>query len=56
MAPERAYSLDEVRYNVELRDRVRSIDINTINFSSGSWEVSPDQIRNCRRSPTRSSG
>jgi outer membrane protein OmpA-like peptidoglycan-associated protein len=42
--PERAYSLDEIRDNVELRDRVRSVDINTINFASGSWEVSPDQI------------
>ncbi len=44
VAPERAYSLDEIRDNVELRDYVRSVDINTINFSSGSWEVSPDQI------------
>ena len=44
VAPERAYSLDEIRDNVELRDHVRSVDINTINFSSGSWEVSPDQI------------
>ncbi len=41
---ERAYSLDEIRDNVELRDRVRSVDINTINFATGSWEVSPDQI------------
>ena len=41
---ERAYTLDEIRDNVELRDRVRSVDINTINFSSGSWEVAPDQI------------
>ena len=42
--PERAYTLDEIRDNVELRDRVRSVDINTINFASGSWEVAPDQI------------
>jgi len=41
---ERAYTLDEIRDNVELRDRVRSVDINTINFSTGSWTVSPDQI------------
>ena len=41
---ERAYSFDEIRDNVELRDRVRSVDINTINFATGSWEVSPDQI------------
>jgi outer membrane protein OmpA-like peptidoglycan-associated protein len=40
---ERAYSLDEVRYNVELRDRVRRVDINTVTFESGSWEVAPEQ-------------
>ena len=28
---------------VELRDRVRRIDIDTITFESGSWEVSPSQ-------------
>jgi outer membrane protein OmpA-like peptidoglycan-associated protein len=42
---ERAYSLDEIRDNVELRARVRSVDINTINFETGSWEISPDQIQ-----------
>jgi outer membrane protein OmpA-like peptidoglycan-associated protein len=42
---ERPYSLDEVRDNYELRARVRSVDINTINFSSGSWEISPDQVQ-----------
>jgi len=41
---ERAYSLDEIRYNVALRDRMRRIDVNTINFESGSWEVTPDQV------------
>jgi outer membrane protein OmpA-like peptidoglycan-associated protein len=41
---ERAYSLDEVRYNVALRDRMRRVDINTINFEFGSWEVTPDQV------------
>jgi outer membrane protein OmpA-like peptidoglycan-associated protein len=41
---ERAYSLDEVRYNVALRDRMRRIDVNTINFEFGSWEVTEDQI------------
>jgi outer membrane protein OmpA-like peptidoglycan-associated protein len=43
MALERAYTLDEIRYNVELRDRMRRIDINTITFDTGSWTVSPDQ-------------
>jgi outer membrane protein OmpA-like peptidoglycan-associated protein len=43
MAMERPYSLDEVRYNAPLRDRMPRIDINTITFPSGSWEVTPDQ-------------
>jgi outer membrane protein OmpA-like peptidoglycan-associated protein len=43
MALERAYTLDEIRYNVELRDRMRRIDINTITFDTGSWTVTPDQ-------------
>ena len=43
MAIERPYTLDEIRYNVELRDRMRRIDINTITFDSGSWTVTPDQ-------------
>ena len=41
---ERPYSLDEIRYNVALRDRMRRIDVDTINFDFGSWEVAPDQI------------
>ncbi|HEY7301172.1 MAG TPA: OmpA family protein [Xanthobacteraceae bacterium] len=40
---ERAYSLDEIRYNVALRDRMRRIDIDTINFEFGSWEVAPEE-------------
>jgi outer membrane protein OmpA-like peptidoglycan-associated protein len=45
VAMERPYSLDEVRDNYELRARVRSVDINTINFASGSWEIAPDQVQ-----------
>jgi outer membrane protein OmpA-like peptidoglycan-associated protein len=41
---ERPYSLDEIRYNVALRDRMRRIDVDSINFDTGSWEVSPDQV------------
>jgi outer membrane protein OmpA-like peptidoglycan-associated protein len=40
---ERAYSLDEIRYNTPLRDRMRRIDIDSITFDSGSWEVVPEQ-------------
>jgi outer membrane protein OmpA-like peptidoglycan-associated protein len=41
---ERPYSLDEIRYNVALRDRMRRIDVDSINFDFGSWEVAPDQV------------
>ena len=41
---ERPYSLDEIRYNVALRDRMRRIDVDTITFDFGSWEVAPDQV------------
>jgi outer membrane protein OmpA-like peptidoglycan-associated protein len=40
---ERAYSLDEIKYNVELRDRMRRIDIDSVTFDTGSWEVTPEQ-------------
>ena len=43
---DRSYSLDEVRYNVALRDRMRRVDINTITFDTGSSEVTPEQARN----------
>lgn len=39
----RAYTLDEIRYSAEVRDRMPRIDLDTITFESGSWEVSPDQ-------------
>jgi OOP family OmpA-OmpF porin len=40
---DRPYSLDEIRYNAPLRERMRRIDIDTITFETGSWEVTPDQ-------------
>jgi outer membrane protein OmpA-like peptidoglycan-associated protein len=40
---ERAYALDEIRYNVALRDRVRRVDLTAITFESGSWELGPEQ-------------
>jgi len=33
------YSLDEIRSSYTLRDRMRRIDLDTINFAFGSWEV-----------------
>jgi len=43
VAIERPYSLDEIKYNVALRDRMRRIDIDAITFDTGSWEVTPEQ-------------
>lgn len=39
----RRYSLDEIRYTPNLRALMPSVDIDTINFDFGSWEVTPDQ-------------
>lgn len=40
---QRRYSLDEIRYSPSVRQRMPSIDLNTINFESGSWEIPQDQ-------------
>ncbi|MGA7807483.1 MAG: OmpA family protein, partial [Bradyrhizobium sp.] len=40
---ERRYSLDEIRYSPNVRMLMPSIDLNTINFDTGSWEIPPDQ-------------
>lgn len=41
----RRYTLDEVRYSPDLRARMRSVDIDTINFDTGSWQVTQDQAQ-----------
>jgi outer membrane protein OmpA-like peptidoglycan-associated protein len=40
---ERGYSLDEIRYSGPLRDYMRRIDLDTVNFEFGSFEVARDQ-------------
>jgi outer membrane protein OmpA-like peptidoglycan-associated protein len=45
---ERSYALDEVLYTANLRDRMPRIDIDTITFDFGSWEVTPDQAAKLR--------
>jgi OmpA-OmpF porin, OOP family len=40
---DRRYSLDEIRYNEPLRARMPRVDIDTVNFDTGSWEIAPDQ-------------
>jgi outer membrane protein OmpA-like peptidoglycan-associated protein len=43
-AIDQPYSLDQVRYSYSLRERMPSVDVDTINFETGSWEVTPDQV------------
>jgi len=40
---ERRYSLDEIRYSPSVRQLMPSIDLNSINFETGSWEIPPNQ-------------
>lgn len=40
---QRRYTLDEIRYSPNVRQIMPSIDVNTINFELGSWEIPPDQ-------------
>jgi outer membrane protein OmpA-like peptidoglycan-associated protein len=42
---DRAYSLDEIRYSRPLLERMPSVDVDTINFDTGSWLVTPDQAQ-----------
>jgi outer membrane protein OmpA-like peptidoglycan-associated protein len=46
---DRAYSLEEVLGNYELRARMRRVDLDTILFEFGSWEVPPDQYDRLER-------
>ena len=40
---QRRYTLEEIRYSPSVRQLMPSIDINTINFETGSWEIPQDQ-------------
>jgi outer membrane protein OmpA-like peptidoglycan-associated protein len=42
---ERRYTLDEIRYSPSVRQRMPSIDLDTITFEFGSWEIPPDQAQ-----------
>jgi outer membrane protein OmpA-like peptidoglycan-associated protein len=37
------YTLDEIRYSPAIRDRMPRVDLDTITFDTGSWEITPDQ-------------
>jgi outer membrane protein OmpA-like peptidoglycan-associated protein len=41
---ERPYTLDEIRQSESLRERVRRVDLDTVTFEFGSWELPDDQI------------
>ena len=42
-ALDRRFTLDEIRYSPNVRMLMPSIDVNTINFALGSWEIGPEQ-------------
>ena len=42
---DRRYTLDEIRYTYNLREWMPRIDLDTVTFDTGSWEVTPDQAR-----------
>jgi outer membrane protein OmpA-like peptidoglycan-associated protein len=41
----RRFTLDEIRYSPEVRARMPRVDINSVTFESGSWQLSPDQVQ-----------
>jgi outer membrane protein OmpA-like peptidoglycan-associated protein len=45
----RAYSLEEIRYSHPLRERMRRVDLDTITFDFGAWEVAPEQYGRLER-------
>jgi outer membrane protein OmpA-like peptidoglycan-associated protein len=41
---DQGYSLDQVLDSPSVRDLMPSVDLDTITFETGSWEVGPDQV------------
>jgi OmpA-OmpF porin, OOP family len=41
---DRRYSLDEIRYSPMLRDRMPRIDLDTVTFDTGSWQIGPEEF------------
>jgi outer membrane protein OmpA-like peptidoglycan-associated protein len=46
---DRTYALDEIRYSHELRSYMPRIDLDTITFEFGAWEVPPNQYQRLER-------
>ncbi|WP_334148452.1 OmpA family protein [Hyphomicrobium sp.] len=40
---DRGYTLDEVRQNYSVLERMRRVDLNVINFEFASWDVAPEE-------------
>ncbi len=45
----RPYSLEEIRYSPDLRDRMRRVDLDTITFESGAYDLEPEQFPKLER-------
>jgi outer membrane protein OmpA-like peptidoglycan-associated protein len=43
------YTLDEIRATARLRDRMRRVDLDDINFEFGSWDVDPSEYGKLER-------
>ena len=46
---ERGYALEEVRRSQSLRERMRRVDLDDINFEFGAWEITSDQLPKLER-------
>ena len=46
---DRPYSLEEIRYSPDLRDRMRRVDLDSITFDSGAYDVGPEQFPKLER-------
>lgn len=36
---DRPYTLDEIRYSLPLREHMPRVDLDTVTFDAGSWDV-----------------
>ena len=46
---DRGYSLDEIRQNYSILERMRRVDLNAVNFAFASWDIGPDQYEKLER-------
>jgi outer membrane protein OmpA-like peptidoglycan-associated protein len=46
---ERGYALEEIRRSQPLRERMRRVDLDDINFEFGAWEITNDQMPKLER-------